>query len=674
MKVIRYVLILSVIVLYGLQINRAFSKEMHKTIPAAIEDHAWCASIAISKLKHSARQGYVYYPEVFDCLNAHGMTKYDKYLDELGMKFPDNLFKTDLLNEGLKKAKNLKVDKTKQSLKEKQIIPMAATDVGLADYYAWSYRIFGYNLSATLKFYFLLLALGLAIYFLAFYKSIALLVLPVFSTLISYFHLNHLGCCDPIHNFRTLPVLMIVPLSHILLSILKLPLKEMSRREQVLFILQAILLSFVISVRSSAIWSIIALFLVCLCVNIGKLIAFNKQQLKTYFKQHFPTYTLMAIPVAIKLFFSAYKRIMVFSSFGFGLIKRFHSSWFSFVFSCLVLMAFFVLMHRLFFLYKRTRNTVLNKTLEIYFFASTIVLPILLFVLTERPERFHLPFYFIRTLDIFIFLNCLWVGYIFFQAIKDWGYGRFKMNLFSMDAFNGSASMLILFILLAHKAVIGVQTHPVYELNDVMPHHLVYHNAFIGLNINPFFKEKFFSERGDDDTSWHAGFHKFHEKYSPKRRAEWIDYFSPYTGCFLLKVHDKMIREVYLDIIAKYPVEVFKAHLLKVKFLLSNGKHFIILYKKIFFPAVAIFLFFSVMMAFWEVNLLKDLFHLALTLVIMSISSLIPNVYAMVRPELEDSHLILFMTSLSLLLLVSYWLVWRLVHLVAAQPKLQREL
>mgnify|MGYP000386221344 CR=1 FL=1 len=52
-------------------------------IPEAIEDHTWAISVAISDLDYGLHQGYVYYHDVFDCLNAYGMTKYPHYLEKL---------------------------------------------------------------------------------------------------------------------------------------------------------------------------------------------------------------------------------------------------------------------------------------------------------------------------------------------------------------------------------------------------------------------------------------------------------------------------------------------------------------------------------------------------------------------------------------------------------------
>jgi len=193
------------------------------------------ASIVISKIKHGL-SGYVGYVQIRDIL--------------LDVK----------RKEGINRAY------AKASLIEKVSSPklhFMINDVGLAFYYEWAFRIFGYYQESLESLYFLILSLSILVYLAAFWRdNLTLFVLLLFVTAhwLIVMASDIVGVELQVYNYRFYAVLAVLPATHIGLVMLK----RMKLRPAVFFgvFVQAALLIFVIHSRGSAIYQL--MFLVSL--------------------------------------------------------------------------------------------------------------------------------------------------------------------------------------------------------------------------------------------------------------------------------------------------------------------------------------------------------------------------------------------------------------------------
>jgi hypothetical protein len=115
-----------------------------------------------------------------------------------------------------------------------------------------------------------------------------------------------------------------------------------------------------------------------------------------------------------------------------------------------------------------------------------------------------------------------------------------------------------------HSSYVSYKMHPSYELDDVLPHHMRYHNAFLGLLTHPKWYElyaKDYQLAGGDALGFNAGIKYLKSHYDISENY----YVSRLTGTYRIGLHDRMVRGAYLSFVRQHPWFVVEAHVAKLK-------------------------------------------------------------------------------------------------------------
>jgi hypothetical protein len=224
---------------------------------------------AITQMRHGG-YGYTMSTVIETVLEYGGFTAAPEILAPLGVKFPDNLRDTALINAAIDKAAKFRWPFNP----EEAIRGSRGDDLGFVDYVGLSFLVFGSKIQSLYYTYFLIFGVSAAVFLWTFRSRPALLMLLVItcvaqigllsSNLVSF---NNLGSiADP----RFLGILAIVPGLHLGCLILdRLP---PSFGNVGLAIVQSIILIFAVWIRASAVWVILAVAVLAVCVAMRGLL------------------------------------------------------------------------------------------------------------------------------------------------------------------------------------------------------------------------------------------------------------------------------------------------------------------------------------------------------------------------------------------------------------------
>ncbi len=183
----------------------------------------------------------------------------------------EKLIAGNLSNVSLQKAANI------ENIANKSIYTIAQLDLGFIDYVRASFLIFGFNTESFTHFYFLLLFISVSLYLVHFINNniaIFYLILFLYSHYIVVAALSVIGPqLETVYNYRFISVLAILPAMHILTAIIYN--KIMNTYSLVLVLLQSLIIIFIISIRSSALW--ISIFLLAFVI-LTSVIIYSKQK------------------------------------------------------------------------------------------------------------------------------------------------------------------------------------------------------------------------------------------------------------------------------------------------------------------------------------------------------------------------------------------------------------
>jgi hypothetical protein len=118
--------------------------------------------------------------------------------------------------------------------------------------------------------------------------------------------------------------------------------------------------------------------------------------------------------------------------------------------------------------------------------------------------------------------------------------------------------------------VIGLQAlqfrmalHPIYFTDDVIPHHGLWHSAYLGLAgdpaILPPYVQDFIAKGGYGDAIGAAGAMEFVERSRFIKVQNWDlselppSYLSPWTGTVKFGLHDKIMRRAFFEAVLNHP-------------------------------------------------------------------------------------------------------------------------
>jgi hypothetical protein len=257
------VLAVLALVLLALSVQRSYTFGQYR----AMYDnpiYRWRASVAValSKMHHPPLDGYVAYRSISDYLNQHGLGLMEGEAKPLPTPAAREALIYDpvRLEQLFRAAAKVRVDPTLPP------VPIVGNEKGEAEFYYFAFELFGISLSAMWKLYFVLLAVSALVFFVAFRRSTACLLLLSLYFVAHYalIGLSTAPWCQNVHNSRFFPVLSLLPSLHLLILLLR---REKPTYSQIaLAALQTLLLAFVIFCRYQAIWQPIALIAAALVI------------------------------------------------------------------------------------------------------------------------------------------------------------------------------------------------------------------------------------------------------------------------------------------------------------------------------------------------------------------------------------------------------------------------
>jgi hypothetical protein len=145
---------------------------------------------------------------------------------------------------------------------------LAGNELGLADFFYWSFRIFGLELNSLVLFYYSLLLVSVVLFFLTFRRSPFCLLLLMLYLAVHYFAVNYatIPLIQTVHNSRFFSALSLLPAMHLVLLLLRR--EPASLPNIAAAAVQAFLLFFVLFCRSQALWQVLAI-LACVAVVVN---------------------------------------------------------------------------------------------------------------------------------------------------------------------------------------------------------------------------------------------------------------------------------------------------------------------------------------------------------------------------------------------------------------------
>jgi hypothetical protein len=202
--------------------------------------------------------GYVLSSSLESVLQSNGLTGEQEKLTRLGYIFPDNLRSAELVDRAIKEAVQYPYDLG-------PVRGASGDDVGFIDFVKIGFLMFGQNLRALFLAYFVLLGIEVFVFILAFRNrpnALALLMIVLAAHILlmgsSVLQFDGLGY-GSVNNPKFLSVLGIVPAIHVALLVIY---REPATLFGVAIVcIQGLLAALAIWIRSSALWIIIALFL-----------------------------------------------------------------------------------------------------------------------------------------------------------------------------------------------------------------------------------------------------------------------------------------------------------------------------------------------------------------------------------------------------------------------------
>ncbi len=231
---------------------------------------------AITEFAYGLDLGGMAHRQVYDTLRKGGVAFYKQFLDPIGVKFPANLNNAALLNRAFQSAasiEKLSPDRTVY----KGVKPVEPVDLGMAQYYEFSFRIFGLKVQSFYYFYCLILVSSIFFFFIRhfgdqFYCSIltllAALHLFMFIYCAEFLPPEHQWGVGTVYSSRFIAILCIIPALHLVIDILKNP--KFHLVHLISFSFQAVLLLWLVTVRGSVLWAQLwvyaAIFVVALSV------------------------------------------------------------------------------------------------------------------------------------------------------------------------------------------------------------------------------------------------------------------------------------------------------------------------------------------------------------------------------------------------------------------------
>jgi len=219
--------------------------------------------IALSRMQPQPLHGYVGYGSILSYFTQHGLALIGGEASPL----PTQAQRTALVADGVRMNRLMK--EASEVAVDPKLPPviLQGNELGLVDYTYWAFRLYGISINALVLFYFTLLFVSVALFFVTFRRSRFCLLLLMLYLAAHYFALDYAQtrAIIAIQNSRFFPVLALLPALYLLLLVV-------TRARPTLALVataavQTFILMFMVFCRTQTYWEILAIVLVAIVVT-----------------------------------------------------------------------------------------------------------------------------------------------------------------------------------------------------------------------------------------------------------------------------------------------------------------------------------------------------------------------------------------------------------------------
>jgi hypothetical protein len=219
--------------------------------------------IALSRMQPQPLHGYVGYGSILSYFTQHGLALIGGEAQPLPTQAQLKALTADgvRMDQLMKEASEVAIDP-----KLAPVI-LQGNELGLIDYTYWAFKLYGISINALVLFYFTLLFVSVAVFFVTFLRSRFCLLLLMLYLAAHYFALDYAQtrAIIAIQNSRFFPVLALLPALHLLLLVV-----TRARPTPALVAMAAVqtfILMFMVFCRTQTYWEILAIVLAAIVVT-----------------------------------------------------------------------------------------------------------------------------------------------------------------------------------------------------------------------------------------------------------------------------------------------------------------------------------------------------------------------------------------------------------------------
>jgi hypothetical protein len=219
--------------------------------------------IALSRMQPQPLHGYVGYGSILSYFTQHGLALIGGEAHPLPTPAQRAALVADgaRMNRLMKEASEVAIDPTLPP------VILQGNELGLIDYTYWAFKLYGISINALILFYFTLLFVSAALFFVTFRRSRFCLLLLILYLAAHYFALDYAQtrAIIAIQNSRFFPVLALLPALYLLLLVV-------TRARPTLALVamaavQTFILMFMVFCRTQTYWEVLAILLAAVVVT-----------------------------------------------------------------------------------------------------------------------------------------------------------------------------------------------------------------------------------------------------------------------------------------------------------------------------------------------------------------------------------------------------------------------
>ena len=219
--------------------------------------------IALSRMQPQPLHGYVGYGSILSYFTQHGLALIGGEAHPLPTPAQRAALVADgaRMNQLMKEASEVTIDPTLPP------VILQGNELGLVDYTYWAFKLYGIGINALVLFYFTVLFVSAALFFVTFRRSRFCLLLLMLYLAAHYFALDYAQtrAIIAIQNSRFFPVLALLPALYLLLLVV-------TRARPTLALVamaavQTFILMFMVFCRTQTYWEVLAILLAAVVVT-----------------------------------------------------------------------------------------------------------------------------------------------------------------------------------------------------------------------------------------------------------------------------------------------------------------------------------------------------------------------------------------------------------------------